>query len=280
MANALQFPSNGDAPAAAPVIFRYTNPQGNGLPVWGPSNSGVTLLWRVKYRQHTGYYVNWWYGPYSSFPWNLGSPDTYYGCHPHPQSGGGAGTVHEWEIAIDGGDAKNTLAGSPKTVFKGEWFTQGVRVTYNGDNTKTLRFYTALPSVANADVIEATVGSGYGNSYAGDHAIYFGDSGWAIGEERMSGSLSSVKIIAKVLSEADLLSEAANMAQLVTTDAQSNIWWGKSTFDSVDDLTCDYGTGRAFAWVDTDNKATLEPQGTFRAGPARLITHAGAVLVA
>lgn len=260
MANGLRFPSNGESPASSAIIMRFETPQSNGLPIWGPSNAGVTLIWRIKYRQHTGYYVNWWYGPYSSFFWDGGSPGSYYGCHPYPPDGS-SGTTHNWEIAIEGGDTQNTLGGSPKAVVKDVWFTQGVRITYNGDNTKTLRFYTALPSTAAGDVIQHVAGTGYGGSYASDHALYFGDSGWTgPGNERMSGTLGQVKIIAKVLSEADLLSEAADMTQLITADAIANIWWGKNTFATVDDLTCDYSTGRSFAWVGAD-KAALESLG-------------------
>lgn len=265
MANGLRFPSNGDAPSTAAVIMRFEAPQDNGLPIWGPSNAGVTYIWRAKYRQHTGYHVMFWYGPYSNFFWNGGSPGSYYGAHPYPPDGSG-GATHNWEIAVEGGDTTNTLGGSPKSVVKDTWFTQALRVTYNGDNTKTLRFYTALPSVANADVIEHVAGTGYGGTYPSDAALYFGDSGWTgPGNERMSGTLGQVKVIAKVLSESDMLSEAANMAALTTTDGQNNIWWGKTSFDSVDDLTCDYATGRSFAWVDSGNKATLESLGGARA---------------
>lgn len=260
MANGLRFPSNGDSPSTAAIIMRFESPQTNGLPIWGPSNAGVTYIWRVKYRQHTGYHALFWYGPYSNFFWDGGSPGSYYGAHPYPP-GGGSGTTHNWEIAVEGGDTTNTLSGSPKAVVKDQWFTQALRVTYNGDNTKTLRFYLDLPSVANGDIIEHVAGSGYGNSYPSDAALYFGDSGWTgPGNERMSGTLGRVKIFDKVLSETHMLQEAADMTQLVSGN-DANIWWGKNTFDTVDDLTCDYGTGRAFAWVDSGNKATLESLG-------------------
>lgn len=257
MANGLRFPSNGEAPASNAVIFRFETPQSNGLPIWGPANAGVTYIWEVSYRQHTGYYVCWWYGPYSNFFWDGGSPNTYYGGHPYPASGGGAGTVHNWEIGVEGGDTTNTLLGSPQTVIKGPWRTQAMRVTYNGDNTKTLRFYLNLPSLENGNIIEHNAGTSYGNSYASDQALYFGDSGWTgPGNERMSGTLGRVKIFDKVLSETHMLQEAADMTQL-TSGNDSDIWWGKTSFETVDDLTCDYGTGRAFTWVGSD-KATLE----------------------
>lgn len=255
MAFGLRFPSKGDAPASNPVIIRFNTPQSNGLPIWGPANAGVTYIWEVAYRQQTGYYVCFWYGPYSTFLWDGGSPNTYYGAHPYPPGGSGDAT-QRWEIASGGGDTTNTLAGFPVDVNKGPWYTQALRVIYNGDNTRTLRFYRALPSLADADIIEVTEPSTYGNTYASDQALYFGDSGWSIGNERLSGTLGRVKIFDKVLSEAHMLLEADDMTQL-TSGNDSNIWWGKTSFETVDDLTCDYGTGRAFSWVGSD-KATLD----------------------
>lgn len=259
MPNGLRFPSNGESPASSAVLIRFQEPQNNGLPIWGPSNAGVTVVWRVRYRKHTGYYVCWWYGPYSNFFWNGGSPGSYYGCHPYPVSGGGAGVYHHFEIGIEGGDTTNTLAGSPQRLVYDRWYTQGVRVTYNGDNTKTVEYYLDLPNVDDANVISHTAATSYGTSYPSDASFYFGDSGWTgPGNERMSGTLGPVKIIAKVLSETDMLAEAANPNDMVTADGESNIWWGKTTFDDVDDLTCDFGTGRAFSWQDTGNKGSVE----------------------
>lgn len=259
MANdGLRFPSNGESPASAAIIVRFEAPQSNGLPIWGPSNAGVTYIWQSRYRQHTGYYANFWYGPQSSFFWDAGSPNSYYGFHPYPPNGS-TGLFHNWEIAIEGGDTQNTLGGSPKPVTMDRWFTQGARVTYNGDDTKTVRFYLDLPSLANDNIIQHVAPAGYGNAYSSDHAVYFGDSGWTgPGNERMSGTLGPVKIIAKVLSESDMLAEAANFNDMVTPDGEANIWWGKTTFDNVDDLTCDFGTGRAFSWVDAGNKGSIE----------------------
>ena len=61
--------------------------------------------------------------------------------------------------------------------------------------------------------------------------------------------------------DADMLSEAADMSQLVTTDGENNIWWGVNNFEHVDSLGCDYGTGRTFTWHDASYKATLDSIG-------------------
>jgi hypothetical protein len=43
---------------------------------------------------------------------------------------------------------------------------------------------------------------------------------------------------------------------MVTSAGQSGIWWGKNGFNSVNDLTCSYGTGRSFTRNDASNVIT------------------------
>lgn len=263
----LLFPSNvsGSDQSAPYVALKFANPHSNGLPIWGPSGAGVTYIWEYTPVQQTGYYVTFWWSNDGSFLWDGGNSNTYVGAHPYPQSGSNSGTTHWWEIAgmESGADWTDTLAGTKKTVVKDVKYTQALRITVNGDGSKTARFYTSLPSVANADVIVGTATSGWGESNPPSPCLTFGDSPWyaSFQHERMSGLLGRVKIIAKSLSESDLLAEAADMSGLKTADGLANIWWGKTTFDSVDDLTCDYGTGRSFAWADASNKATRTLQG-------------------
>lgn len=263
---ALEFPSNGDSPSDAFVALQFLNPHSNGLPIWGPGNAGTTWIWRYKPVQQDGYYVTFWWSNNGVFLWDGGNPNTYYGAHPYPQPPAGSSTDHVWEIATSyGGDAILTRTDATKAVVKGQWYTQALRVTKHGDSTKTLLFYTSLPSTADGDIVDTThnpslsLDAGYGETNPPSPAVTFGDSPWygSYGHERMSGSLGQVKIFASVLSESDMLAEAAAMNQLVTSAGQSAIWWGKRGFANVDDLVCDYGTGRSFGWADTDNKATL-----------------------
>src|SRR5512139_3730409 len=79
---ALDFPSNvtGGDQSAPFVALQYDDPHLNGLPFAGPSNAGVTYMWRVKHRAQTGYYVTLW--------WSQGNggftPDhQYVGGHPY-----------------------------------------------------------------------------------------------------------------------------------------------------------------------------------------------------
>jgi hypothetical protein len=266
-AYSLSFPSNvtGSDTSAPFVAIQFADPQADGLPIWGTgsgaSRLGVTYIWKYRPRQQTGYYVTMWWSNNGTLLWDSGSTNTYYGAHPYPQSGNNAGTTHWWELAgtNGGADYTSTLAATTKTVVQDVWYTQALRVIVNGDGTKTVRFYIDLPSTANGDIIQNIAASTWGETDPPDPAITFGDSPWyaSFQHERMSGEFDSVKIIAKGLSESDMLSEAADMSQLVTSDGATYIWWGKDGFDTVDDLTCDYGTGRTFVWADTGNKATL-----------------------
>ncbi len=256
----LDFPSNvsGSDSSAPFVAFQFLNPQNNGLPIWGPSGAGTTYIWKIKPRQQTGYYVTMWWSNNGEFLWNGGSPNTFYGGHPYPQNGSNTGSTHWWEIATgSGSDVTDTLSGSKKTVAKDVWYTQALRVTRNGDGTKTLRFYTALPSVANADVIQTTVAAGYGEINPPSPALTFGDSPWykSFQHERLSGVLRGVKIFNKSLSESDVLAEAASDS-LATGEGIANIWY-MNINPTPSDISDKSGKGHHPAWADSNNKASL-----------------------
>ena len=258
-AKALRFPSNetGQSQTSPLVGIKVANPRSNGLPPAGPGNAGVTYIWRVKYRQQTGYYVLFWHGQGDG---GFNPAKAYYGCHPYPTTANNTGTVHNWEIAAEAGDFQTTRAGGVKQVVKDVWFTQGLRVDYNGGAPKLI-FYTDLPSTANADVIERTMGAGYldaANDPPGP-VLIFGDSPWKGGyqEERLSGAVSHLKIFSTLKSEADMLTEAANLNTIPT--GTTNLWYWKNNFETVDDLSTDAGgSGPAFVYHDTANKCTLE----------------------
>jgi hypothetical protein len=253
----LTFPSNGDAPSNAFVAFQFLNPNLDGLPIWGPGGAGTTYLWKIMPRQQTGYYVTFWWSNNGSFLWDGGTANSYYGAHPYPTSGSVSGTTHWWEIATDyGADKFATRAGINKLVVKDRWYSQALRVMRNSDGTKTLVFYTELPSTADADVIEWTVPSTYGETNPPSPALTVGDSPWyaSFQHERLSGIVRGFKFFNRVLSEADTVAEAGSDA-LVTSAGQANIWWKKIN-PTPDDLVCEAGTGRTPAWAET-TKATL-----------------------
>lgn len=254
----LLFPRNGDSPGGAFVAIQFRNPHQNGLPIWGPSGQGATYIWRVRPTQQTGYYVTLWWSNSGSFLWDGGSPNSFYGAHPYPATGNSSGTSHYWEIATgSGSDITDTRAGTKKTVVKDAWYTQALRVMRNANGTKTMVFYTALPSVAESDVIEVTVPGSYGELNPPAPALTFGDSPWyaEFQHERLSGVLRGVKIFNRVLSEADMLAEAAADG-LVTPLGIANVWY-MNINPTPGDISDKSGAGHHPSWADPNNPAAL-----------------------
>jgi hypothetical protein len=258
--NGLCFPSNGDQPSRTFVAFQYENPNLDGLPIWGQNRGGATYLWQYKPFQQNGYYVTFWWSENSDlFTWDSGNSNSYYGGHPYPEGGSSAST-HNWELAgmDSGADNLNTIFGSPLKVIKDVWYTQALVININDDGTKTARFYIDLPNLDDNRIIEVTASAGWGEKNPPHPAITFGDSPWwySYQNERLSGILGPIKIFNKSLAEGDLLKEAQDMSGLKTVNGKNNIWWGKNSFETVNDLVCDYGTERTFQWAN-ENKASL-----------------------
>ena len=262
---AMRFPSNvgnGTPPGDTSLaVLRYDNPHSNGLPFRGPGGAGLTVIYWVKTRAQTGYYVNWWWGPGDGSFYFDADDVPYVGGHLYPTSGDNNGTSHEYEIAIRGGDFRATLAGTNQAAVHGVWRKQAIRLTVNGDGTVTVRYYLNLPSVANADIIERTEPATYGTSQRVGVAstFIFGDSPWYLNyqHECLSGSLRAAKIMAADIGQSDMLAEAADMNQMATAAGEAAVWWMKPGFQSLTDLTCPY-TSRAFTRVDSGDLLTLE----------------------
>lgn len=236
------------------------------MPIWGPGNAGVTVIVERKSHQQTGYYgaMPWWANK-GSFIWDGGNPNSYWGLCPFPP-GGFSGTTHNWELSgmSQGADYQDNLNLNVIPVVQDVMRTQGLRINYNGGD-KFGTFYVNLPSTSNDDVIQGPpVGyehdsASFGNSNPPNPTFRFGDSPWTdfLPIERGSGDLGRIKVFNIILSQADMLSEAGDMTQLVTVSGAAHIWYGKTNWRSLSDLTCDYGTGRTFAWADATYKATL-----------------------
>ncbi len=260
--SALDFPSNvtGSDQSSPMVALSFDDPHLHGLPFAGPSNAGVTYMWRVAQRAQTGYYVTlWWAQGDGGFT----SDAQYVGGRPYPKVGNNTGTTHRWEIAAPaGGDYFDTRAGlgTSKDVVYGVWRTQALRVVRNANASKTYTFYSALPSVAADDVLEWTSGTG------GDVAetpppspkLTIGDSPWyaSYQHERLSGLFGELIISAAAKSESEILAQAADMKHLTSAFA-AGVWFFKPGWRTVDDLTCEAGTGHAFHWADAAHKAAL-----------------------
>lgn len=235
--NILRFPSNE---TEAPRMI-YT---AGDLLAFTPAS----YIWEVTPAQQTGYYTTFFWGNNGSFQ----AGNRYAGFHPYPVEGNT--TVHNWEISARGNDYVTDDNGNNTTVVKGVKYTQAAVLRVNGANYE-LKFYWDLPSTSK--IITYTFAT---SEYAGNPSspcLVIGGAPWATATENLSGDLGRWKIMSTNLSQADVLSEAATLSALVTSAGQSNIWWGKTNWASNTDLTCNYGTGRSFSWVDSNNKATL-----------------------
>lgn len=266
---ALRFPSNNTLPDVGSdqtgpfVALQFSNPQNNSFPIWGVSGGGVSIVRKIKQQASTGYQALFWW---SRGDGGFSAGDGYYGFHPYPSNSANTGTTHVHEISTDGGDfvdsaGNNQGAGgaTPTTVPVGTTLTQGFTVTRAGANSKTMKYYFQLPGVASTDYALKTVTTpGFGETNPTTPKITIGDSPWyaTFQHERGAHTLDAIKIFTTALSEADLLSESADFSKLVTPAGQAAIWWGKNGFNTVDDLTCSYGTGRTFVWADSGNKGT------------------------
>ncbi|MCI0528987.1 MAG: Ig-like domain-containing protein, partial [Nitrospira sp.] len=206
--NAISFPSNADQPTADYVAIEFDRPDLNGLPIWGPSNTGVTVIREVNVRQQTPepvnnsyYYAQFWYTNAN----RIFDAFHYWGFHPYPQGGSpGTNPNSYWEVAGMGAglDHVETLAGTPNVPEFDRWYTQGMVVTKSGTSEHGV-FYIDLPSISNTDIIDVNQSwSGYGETPETPSLIVIGDSPWysAYSHERFSGILGRIKIFAGALS--------------------------------------------------------------------------------
>jgi hypothetical protein len=288
---ALAFPSNrvADEVASPFAVLKFDNPQSNGLPLWGASGGGVTIImkWRNRAVMQPGYMARfWWAQGDGNFD---GATEGQYGFHPYPVRGydvannygpdrsgyaassGSGFFLHE--LATRGldiitstgtnwagqnssftGTAPNDVPATGTRVTPGATYTSALQVTRASSTSKTLRCYFNLPNTDSANYVETTITTTYGESDPPSPVVMIGDSPWGQNatyqHEKADGDLLAVKIITPKLSDADLLSEAADFSRMVTSAGASGIWWGRNGFDTGHathngTVTCHYGTGRA-----------------------------------
>lgn len=265
--NALEFfPAYDGADQESPTIqLRLNDPQDNGLPFQGPGGVGWTYIFEVMTFAHEGYRTNFFWARRDGDIAASNDSQPYAGAHLYPDAANNQGTDHSYEISTNAGDFRTTLAASEHAAEHDVWLTQAFR---HGGTGNVMRYWIKLPSTNNADIIERNESDTYGATLTvgeddapPQYGFNIGDAAWFgnYQHEPMNGRLGRMKIVAVALSEADIVSEAGDMSRLVTPAAQGAIWYGKTNWRSVDDLTCDYGTGRSFHWVDSGNKATLVP---------------------
>lgn len=278
---ALEFPSNSSANNTSDpyAVIEFANPQSDGLPIWGASNAGVTVVRKIKTKStlQPGYTAQiWWSRADGSFE---GTTSGNWGMHPYPARGydltnnyGPSGSgyfIHE--LATAGRDVVETNTQwatgdnpSAPTLNRGYAVTanttylQGIRITRNSASSKTLIYYFKLPNVGASDQISWTeTSSNYGESNPPSPKLTIGDSPWyaAFQHERADCILDGIKIFNAVLTQQQMLDESADFSRIVTSAGQAAIWWGRNGFDSGHatnggTILCHYGTGRSFTIVN------------------------------
>jgi len=267
---ALLFPKNisGGDTTAPGVYIKFANPNTNGLPLWGVSGGGVTVVRKISMTspQQQGFYAMfWWARGDGTF-----TDEGYWGMHPYPDDGTATGpgsSTHGWEVATNSGDWLDAFGGGTPPgalpITAGVTLTQIMIVTRADANSKTFTFYPDASNTASPNFVQKTITTAnYGEGAFTAPFVVIGDSPWSAplgtqAHERFGGTLDAIKIITPALSLADAKLEGADFSQMVTSGGQSGKWWGKNGFNSVDDLTDSYGTGRSFIWHDTANKGTM-----------------------
>jgi hypothetical protein len=209
----------------------------------------ATYIWEVRPDQQTGYHTTFFWGNNSGAAWPVGGQQ-YYGFGPYPDDGVN-GINHNWEVSINFNDYITDDNGHSTSVIKAVYALQAAKVTKSG-GTITAKFWWGLPDTTKVITVS------FGDTYVVNDspALMIGGAAWDPGLENLGGAFRRFKFFNAGLAEADIFSEAANMAQLVTSSGLANIWIGKTNYSNIDDLGCNYGTGRTLVWNDAANKAT------------------------
>jgi hypothetical protein len=240
----LDFP--GSAAVSDTMRFRFVRPDQNGLPIYGPSNAGVTYIWRAYPRRQGGYYTTFFWGNDGTFTWSNGGASTYYGAHPYPwPDDPPGGRTHQWQIAADGFDILNGA------VVYDRWHTQALRVWADAAG-KHHEFYWDLPNTDATHRVSYVGHSSWNNVNPPAPALTWGDAPWAPGQEVYSGVLRGIQIYAANLTLVDLLSEVAS--PLSTAAGASSVWY-LNLNPTPSDISDQSGRGHNPAWVGSARPA-------------------------
>jgi hypothetical protein len=253
----LEFPRNDQVPDGQTVRFKFNNPHLNGLPIYGPSGAGITYIFKVRPKQQTGYYTTFFWSNddgvgtiNSTFLWDNGFAESYYGMHPYPP-GGSSGTTHNWEISVDQLDKQNG------TVVKDVWYTQVVQVWVDPDGSKRHKFYWNWPNTDAGHLVEHTSPPQYNNLTPPAPALTFGDAPWQPGKEMCSCTLRGIQIYSSLLSFAEIQNEIATPQS--TAAGIASIWY-KNINPTPTDISDKSGAGHNPVWVGP-NRPTLYNDG-------------------
>lgn len=225
----------GSESTGGTVRFRFRNP----LAIYP-----ATYIWRVYPRQQSYYYTTFFWGnddgagDLTTFQWDNGSSNTFYGAHPYPNFPDV--TTHHWEIATDhGGDFV-----SNELVVYDRWYTQALVAWSDGSGRKHTVFYWDLPDTSKT--VTHVTDSTYGNTNPPQPALTWGDAPWNPSSEIMDGVIRGIQIYSIDLSIADVQAELATPQS--TSAGASNLWY-LNLNPTPTDISDKSGNGHNPAWV-------------------------------
>jgi hypothetical protein len=253
----LDFP--GSDAVSSTMRFRFLNP----LAVYP-----ATYIWQAYPRRQPYYFTTFFWGNddgqnnLSTFYWDNGNANTFYGAHPYPIYPNY--TSHKWEIATDyAGDYV-----SSENVVYDRWYTQALVTWSDSNGNKHTDFYWDLPDISK--VVTHTTASNYGNKNPPVPALTFGDAPWNPGREVYNGILRAFRVYSTNLSVSDILSESSS--PLSTSAGASKIWYLNMN-PTPSDISDKSGAGHNPSWVGserpglyTDGQTTTPP-----AAPSNLV---------
>ena len=227
----------GNESTTGTTRFRFRNP----LAIYP-----ATYVWKFYPRQQDSYYTTFFWGNddgannLSTFLWDNGNSNSFYGAHPYPDYPNRS--VHHWEIATDrSGDYV-----SNEVVAYNRWYTQALIAWSDGAGKHTV-FYWDLPDTSK--VITHVAPSSYGNVNPPQPALTFGDAPWNPSQEIMNGVIRNIQIYSAQLSVSDVIKEVGT--PLSTATGTSNIWY-MNLNPTPTDISDKSGAGHNPQWVGSE----------------------------
>lgn len=211
----------------------------------------ATYIWRVKPRQQSGYYTAFFWGnddgngDLSTFLWDSGDADSYYGAHPYPTEPPD-GELHAWEIAVEREDPTNGI------VVYDRWYTQALRVWSDERGRKHHEFFWDWPNTDESHLVRRVSPSDWGNKMPPSPTLTWGDAPWAPSNEIWNGVIRGIQIYSTNLSLDDIQAEIDE--PLSTAAGEINIWY-MNVNPQPDDILDKSGSDNNPAWIGSERPA-------------------------
>jgi hypothetical protein len=213
----------------------------------------ATYIWRVYPRFQPGFFTAFFWGndddqgDKSTFTWDNGSAESYYGAHPYP--GRTDDEPHKWEISVEGADVRET------PVQFDRWYTQALRVRSTPDG-KVHEYYWDLPGTDENRRVTYTSSPGYANRPPPSPALTWGDAPWAPGNEVWNGVITSIRIYSEWLTLDDILAESRRP---LSTEAGAEHIWYVNMSPTPEDIADRSGRGNNPDWVGDERPSLWIP---------------------